>query len=752
MIDQKLQHETANASSIELPAELSHLEIRQSFQCQQLDSNVKLLEARDNLLQRDVLVKIVQHTQDQAEALVDEARRVAALKHFSFLKIHSLVQQEHQLCIVMESVKGQLLVDWIKERATKESTQERSEGSKERQIVRHLLDLAQAFEEARQLGLVHGNLGSDQLWVDQAGRIRILNFGLQAHRDQSDFGLAQPMQGGAQELDRRIHYLAPERFSDTRPTSAGDVFALGVIAYEMLTGGLPYAEIHGLALLAAQVQCRSEQWTWPETVSLALRNLILHMTQRELDARANYAAIVQACETIRADDSGSSSLSSSQLDALQAQFEATAKAKRRRQYAVFALLLALSGIGAWQAKPYWPQIVKALTPYSESRELELGMGFLEQYAQLPSPAYLDGASQHFTTVLARSPENAEAVAAMAYVYFQRYQSSQRDEIWMQKAKASTQQALILNPKLAMSQVANARLLQWQHELQAALTAADLSIQLAPKRILGWHTKMSILLEMGKQDDAIQFAQEGEKHFPNDRYMLDLSAGILLARGKFAEVELALKKSLARQPEGRLAYPLLAVALMRQGRDSEAMQYVQRGLEVYPSPNLYGTLGDIRLYQGNYEDAADAYEKAVSTKNGVAGSYLRWLSYAEALYWTEDRDVETREAFEKARNLLEIRLRRSPDDAFLLVNMGHILYRLGDRNAALDILGRLKKQDLMNESGLLKLAQVYELLGKRDSTIEYLMTIKKMGIPIDDRHPIFEDVRRDPKYQARAKVE
>ena len=153
MIDQKLQHGTAMTSSIELPAELSHLEIRQSFQCQQLDSQMQLLEARDHLLQRDVLIKIVQHTQDQAEALVDEARRVAALKHFSFLKIHSLVQQEHQLFIVMESVKGQLLVDWIKEKAAKASTQDRSEGSQERHIVRHMLDLAQAFEEARQLGL-----------------------------------------------------------------------------------------------------------------------------------------------------------------------------------------------------------------------------------------------------------------------------------------------------------------------------------------------------------------------------------------------------------------------------------------------------------------------------------------------------------------------------------------------------------------------------------------------------------------------
>lgn len=741
MIDQKLQHETANASSIELPAELSHLEIRQSFQCQQLDSNVKLLEARDNLLQRDVLVKIVQHTQDQAEALVDEARRVAALKHFSFLKIHGLVQQEHQLCIVMESVKGQLLVDWIKERATKESTQERSEGSKERQIVRHLLDLAQAFEEARQLGLVHGNLGSDQLWVDQAGRIRILNFGLQAHRDQSDFGLAQPMQGGAQDLDRRIHYLAPERFSDTRPTSAGDVFALGVIAYEMLTGALPYAEIHGLALLAAQVQCRSEQWTWPETVSLALRNLILHMTQRELDARANYAAIVQACETIRADDSGSSSLSSSQLDALQAQFEATAKAKRRRQYAVFALLLALSGIGAWQAKPYWPQIVKALKPYSESREIELGLAALKQYDK---PGMLDQAHQHFAAVLERNPDNALAVAYMSIEYSYRFRSGSRDDVWRERAIASAQQALRLNADLAMTQVAYALSLDPHNEFDIAMAAIQKAKGIEPDNLIVWQTEVRTLLLARKYVPTIEAADQALSRFKDDWLILNLKGVAYMNQGQQEPAAQQFRLAIEKHPDVILSYRFLSVALENQGRIEESLQVCQQGLQIRSDESLYARLGRLKFSQGDYAATAVAVEKAI-TLNPY--EYESWILLADALKQFEGRKEESLAAYKKAQELLGVRLNRRPNDAWMTALMALLEAQLGDHQQA----KRMSKRavELGPDTAMVHflIASVDELAGRRTDAIASLNEARRLGMAETEifNEPNFKELRKDPRF-------
>lgn len=698
-----------------------------------VDHTGQVLEAWDTQLHRPVVIRQIQHLGAAGEQVLKQARLAASLKHAAFAKIHALEEVGDSLLIVTEAVNGMALKQWMQ-----------SHAGVEKKSLDHITHIAAALAEAHQLGLVHGDIQASQFIVDQSGKIRILNCGFVSSN-------ASYMLGSLDQIDARggIAYLAPERFANAPASPAADVYALGCVLYEMQNGSLPFAHLQGLAMVAALVQSDPEQWPWKASLSpeeSAVRKLMLDMCMRTPEQRLTCAQTVEACRALRANDPYSGSVSSLSLAALRAQLE---KAERRQKfYKLSAALLALvllAGLG-WQFKPYWPQVLKALTPYSEAREMERGMKLLEQYAQLTSPSDLNSASEHFATVLEHTPENAEAVAAMAYAYFQRYQSGQRDEVWMQKAKASTQQALLLNPNLAMTQVVNARLLQWHHELQNALTAAEKSIELEPKGILGWHVKMSILLEMGKQDAAIKFADEGARIFPKDRVLLDLSAGILLAGGRFAESELVLKKSLERQPGGGLAYALMAQGLMGQRRDIEALQYVQRGLEVSPSSNLYSTLGDILLYQGRYEDAADAYEKAVSPVFGVTGSYLRWLNYAESLVWTKSRTGSAKLAFDRARSLLEIRLRRSPDDPYLMVNLAHILIRSGDRDGALGLISQLKKKELMNDSAMIKLAQVYEILGERELAVQQLLTIRKMGLPTEVRLPIFNGIRGDAKYR------
>lgn len=714
----------------EILTALKQYEIRA---CLSVDHTGQVLEAWDTQLHRPVVIRQIQHLGAAGEQVLQQARLAASLKHAAFAKIHALEEAGDSLLIVTEAVNGMALKQWMQ-----------SHAGVEKKSLDHIAHIAAALAEAHQLGLVHGDIQASQFIVDQSGKIRILNCGFVSSN-------ASYMLGSLDQIDARggIAYLAPERFANAPASPAADVYALGCLLYEMQNGSLPFAHLQGLAMVAALVQSDPEQWPWKASLSpaeSAVRKLMLDMCKRAPEQRLTCTQIVEACRALRTNDPYSGSVGSLSLAALRAQLE---KAERRQKfYKLSAALLALvllAGLG-WQFKPYWPQVVKALTPYSEAREMERGMRFLEEYVQTNAPENLNRASEHFATVLEHTPENAEAVAAMAYTYFQRYQSGQRDEVWMQKAKASTQQALLLNPNLSMTQVVNARLLQWHHELQNALTAAEKSIELAPKGILGWHVKMSILLEMGKQEVALKFAEEGARIFPRDSVLLDLSAGILLALGRFSEFELVLTKSLERQPEGGLAYALMAQGLIEQKRDIEAMQYVQRGLEVSPNPNLYGSLGDIRFYQGRYEEAADAYEKAVSPVFGVTGSYLRWLDYAESLVWTKSRAGNAKRAFERARSLLDIRLRRSPDDSYLKVNLVHILIRLGDRDGASELIDSLKKQRVINDRALIKLAQVYEMLGEREEAVRQLLLIKKMGLTADVRLPIFNSVRDDPKYR------
>ena len=717
-----------------LPPSLLHYEIRGQIDTSLSSSSFNLYQAWDSVLRRQVLIKVMPSLGANLEAMLNEARLVASLKHSSFFKIHALEQDGDSLFIVMEAVQGTPLREWIK-----------NHRGNEKHIIEYVYHLAAALHEAQTVGLVHGDLQSANLLIDQSGKIRILHFALRQDRNVGE--LQQLKQFQQVDAYQGIAYLAPERFSDVEPSPSSEVFALGIIAYEMLSGELPFANLNGLALVAAQVQSQSEQWTWSSSISLKAKELILGMTKRDSVKRMSYLEVMQACQEMRPDDPISVSAVSLQLNALQAQLDGIARQRRKKMALILALVVAISGIGIWQAKPYWPQIAKALKPYSESREMEQGIAALERYGQVPNPETLEKSSEHFERVLERSPNNATAVAYMSLVYMSRYNNDKRDEIWMQKAKASAQQALRLDPKSAIGQIANAKVLQWHHRLQEALVATENALRVEPNSIICWTNKARVLLEMGRLAELHTFAEEGIKRFQEDRILPELNGVALEALGDPIGAENAYRMSIRRQPDSVNGYSQLANLLHGQGRFDEAMQLLQQGLQIRPNAQLYSAFGKLMFRKKNYAEAADAFGKAVSPQKGVFGSYYRWFEYGEALIWVPDREKDAVEAFRNAKKLLEIRLARSPDDAFIMSHMALIEARLGAFDSAKKTLAQAIELDGGLATTYLYGAAVFELAGDRGAALKMITRAKNLQIASVeiDTNPIFDSLRKDDRY-------
>nr|WP_315486765.1 protein kinase [uncultured Undibacterium sp.] len=698
--------------------------------------STQVFEAWDTQLHRSVAIKQIKQTHSSApaqETLIKEARLAASLKHSAFVKIHALEETQDSLFIVMELVTGVRFCDWIKEHH-----------GKDRLILGHVLQLASAMQEAHAAGLIHGDIKPSNLIVDGSGKVRILNFGLvnQHERHPSEMpDFADP--------HNSIPYMAPERFTNPTATAAGDVFALGVIWYEMLNGVLPYAELYGLALVAAQVQTNSAQWSWSKSIATGQEKLILSMTDRDAGKRISSAQVVTEIKSLTANDPLSNSSASLDLAVLREQIAKKNQQRRRNLAVMFALLFSLCGIGAWQSKPYWPQIAKALKPYSEFRELEQGAEYLVQYSINRSNDTLDAASTHFTTVLERNPEQAKAVACMSLVYLFRYNAEKRDEIWLQKAKASAQQAQKIDRNLSWSQIADAQILIHHNKLPQALEAVEKALSLEAKNVIAWQTKMTVLLLQKRFEDAIQWADRGAQEFPRDRFLLELKAAIQNQQENYVAAEQTIRQALLRQPDSQNAYAILAAALQGQERISDALQALQQGLQIRPSAMQYSMMGGIKLRQGEYAAAAAAFKNAVSPNQGVTGSYLRWMQYAEALMWTSDGHDEGMKAYQKAKDLLELRLNRAPDDANLLMHMGQIVLRQGDRSAG----NKYTKQalEISPDSGeiLVGAAINYTLLGDKNKALQLIAQAKKHKIESSLlSHPILTSL----KSEAHSRVE
>lgn len=713
----------------EILTALKQYEIRSRLS---MDHTGQVLEAWDKQLHRAVVIRQIQHLGVAGEQVIQQARLAASLKHAAFAKIHALEEAGDSLLIVTEAVNGTSLAQWIA-----------SHAGVEKRSLDHIAQVAAALFEAHQVGLVHGDIQASQFIVDQSGKIRILNCGFVSSS-------ASYMLGSLDQIDALggIAYLAPERFANAPASPAADVYALGCLLYEMLNGSLPFAHLQGLAMVASLVQSDPEQWPWNAKLTPAVRKLMLDMCKRVPEQRLTCAQIVEACRALRANDPYSGSVGSLSLAALQAQL---AKAERRQKfYKLSAVLLAvvlLAGL-SWQFKPYWPQVVKALTPYSEAREFENAMQAIALY---DSPGMLEKAEQHFKTMLAHDAVGAKAVAGLSIVYSLRLNGdSDRDETWRERALASAQQALKLNPDLAITQLAYAKTLDPHQQFEMAIKAVRRAKELDPNNLLVWRAEAHILLIAQKYEDLLVVLNTSAKKFPKDWYLSFYKGLLYINQKKYAEAEQILKFSISQRPDAVLPYAYLSKVINRQHRTAEALQVLQQGLQVRPSATLYSQFAEIKFLQKDFNTAIVAWQKAVSPIGGNPGDYAAWKDLGNALRFIPDKRTESIQAFVEAQKLLEPRLSRRPNDFGLIINMINISYYLGQIQKARELTDRALSVFPKNNAFYIWSALIYDKSGMRKEAVKEILIAESLGTTssVIENDPDFSELIKDPLYVKR----
>ena len=188
--------------------------------------------AHDLTLDRDVAVKVFRHAQPaQAKSALAEARAAASLNHPNLCTIHAVDDDGGASMIVMEYLPGRTVAEILDD-----GPMEPCEAS------RLLKQVAHGLVFAHNRGLVHGDLKPANIMVLPNGMAKVLDFGL-ARLDSPMGRLDLDATVDAEDLELELEglsgtpsYMAPEQARGESPTQASDVFALGVIARELITG------------------------------------------------------------------------------------------------------------------------------------------------------------------------------------------------------------------------------------------------------------------------------------------------------------------------------------------------------------------------------------------------------------------------------------------------------------------------------------------------------------------------------------
>ncbi|HMI86334.1 MAG TPA: bifunctional serine/threonine-protein kinase/formylglycine-generating enzyme family protein [Polyangiaceae bacterium] len=192
--------------------------------------------ARDVLLERLVALKVLRSTSDESfvdeRRLLREARAAASAEHERIARVYDVGTWKDQAFIAMEYVRGETLRVWMKTyRPTKSETVA---------IVQQLLEGLHALHER---GLVHRDLKPENVMVTPEGSLRILDLGIAGRVAISDVTNQMAAAGGSVSLGFGVGtpgYMAPEQWRGTETDARADLFALGVVAFELIAGRPPF--------------------------------------------------------------------------------------------------------------------------------------------------------------------------------------------------------------------------------------------------------------------------------------------------------------------------------------------------------------------------------------------------------------------------------------------------------------------------------------------------------------------------------
>lgn len=182
--------------------------------------------ARDRQLDRLVALKFIPANlladEEVRRRFIQEARAAARLNHPNIITIYEVAEDHGHLFIAMEYVDGVSLKELIQ-----------NGGLDEEQIVELMCQLCDGLSAAHKAGMIHRDIKPLNILIDKHNRIRILDFGLA--RIEGDHRLTQ-----TGVTMGTVNYMSPEQAEGQDVDYRSDVFSVGIILYEMLTGKLPF--------------------------------------------------------------------------------------------------------------------------------------------------------------------------------------------------------------------------------------------------------------------------------------------------------------------------------------------------------------------------------------------------------------------------------------------------------------------------------------------------------------------------------
>lgn len=641
--------------------------------------------AWDEVLERRVALKCIrpgkEHSEERRERLRREARSAAGLDHPTIARVYDFFQEGSVDHIVMELVEGQSLSTVL---LTAPLAPPMALG-----IARQICE---GLAAAHARGIVHRDLKAENVMVTESGKVKILDFGLAKRLEADEDSLTQD--GIVMGTSRA---MSPEQARGKPVDHRSDLFSLGSLLYEMLSGRHPFQAGSPLETMRRVVRSAPQPLTelqpdLPQELCLLVEGLL----EKNPDRRPQTAEeVVAALETVESFWATSTTDQTSL-----ARLAATQRRRRlvRRWWAptlLIAVLLVAGGLYRAHSRPPAPSILVVVpnlevVPADAPREALQAAGLVRvalcqavasaRGLATPDPTVLSGISGT-PAELARAAGAGEALSASLEVRDTTYQITVR--------RLDPTGHLLWTDSTVSPRDETATLVQVAHSLAAAAYPGRISSGLtAPPEAFSAYARLAALnndpssdltkAELLEQVSALTERQpallEGQILEANlARYVYETSRdekALRTAQG-------ATQRALGLAPDDPRALSA-AIDVAKTAGDANRVEELLKRLEtVAPgSPGALSQRASLLQSQGKIEESITSYRRLAS----VYPSWLAFWQLASAQIHSGDPDG--------ARAAIEQGLERAPGNRYLLARLAQLELVYGNLERAAELYGRL----------------------------------------------------------------
>ena len=197
--------------------------------------------ANDKILDRKVAVKVLRGDLSSDDKFIRrfqrEALSVSNLSHPNIVEVYDVGEEDGEYYIVMEYIEGKTLKQLLKKRESLTLTE----------VIDIMTQLTDGISHAHESYIIHRDIKPQNIMIQDDGRIKITDFGIAMALNATQLTQTNSVMGS-------VHYLPPEQASGKGSTIRSDIYSMGILFYEILTGSLPFKGENAVEIALKQMR------------------------------------------------------------------------------------------------------------------------------------------------------------------------------------------------------------------------------------------------------------------------------------------------------------------------------------------------------------------------------------------------------------------------------------------------------------------------------------------------------------------